>query len=318
MADQADHVARPKERRRKVIMGAALAGVVFVSTLAFAEWLASGAGEGYARAGTVQPLTTESATAAASLYPGTTGDLVLRVHNPNPFPVTVTSVTPNGTITSDDAACDAAGHGVTFAGFTGNLPLGAGATETFTLPDVLAMALTSANECQGALFTVPVSLNGGATGGTGGNGGDPQNCDDGNPLTTDVYDNAAQTCVNLLCDDGNPLTIDAVVGGTCSHTFVPDGTACDDGNPSTFDDQSINGVCVGFPPVTWYQDLDADTYGNPNVTTQTMSGVAPAGFVSDASDCDDTNDEVSPAATEIINGIDDDCDAVIDEGFGGP
>ena len=37
------------------------------------------------------------------------------------------------------------------------------------------------------------------------------------------------------------------------------------------------------------------------------------GFPASEGDCDDTNPEVSPAATEQCNGIDDDCDGAIDE-----
>jgi hypothetical protein len=41
----------------------------------------------------------------------------------------------------------------------------------------------------------------------------------------------------------------------------------------------------------------------------------PSGYVSNALDCDDTNSAINPAATEICNGVDDDCDTQVDEGF---
>ncbi|MFH2010205.1 MAG: DNRLRE domain-containing protein, partial [bacterium] len=40
--------------------------------------------------------------------------------------------------------------------------------------------------------------------------------------------------------------------------------------------------------------------------------------VPDGPDCDDTNPAVFPGATEVCNGVDDDCDGEVDEGCGGP
>jgi len=64
--------------------------------------------------------------------------------------------------------------------------------------------------------------------------------------------------------------------------------------------------------VTWYQDSDADGYGNSASSTQACS--APLGFVSDATDCDDTSAAVNTGASEVCDGLDNDCDGSIDDG----
>ncbi len=71
---------------------------------------------------------------------------------------------------------------------------------------------------------------------------------------------------------------------------------------------------TALPNVTYYQDADNDTYGNPAVTQVSCIG-APVGYVIDNTDCDDGNAAVNPAATEVCNLIDDNCDGNIDEGF---
>lgn len=61
----------------------------------------------------------------------------------------------------------------------------------------------------------------------------------------------------------------------------------------------------------WFRDLDADGYGDPaNVQ---IDCAQPAGHVEDASDCDDTDAAISPAATEICDGVDNDCNGFVDE-----
>ncbi len=62
----------------------------------------------------------------------------------------------------------------------------------------------------------------------------------------------------------------------------------------------------------WYADVDADTYGDAGSTMASCD--QPAGYVADDEDCDDTEDDINPAAAELCNGIDDDCDGDIDDG----
>ncbi len=64
---------------------------------------------------------------------------------------------------------------------------------------------------------------------------------------------------------------------------------------------------------TWYLDADGDGFGNPSVTTADCT--APDGYVADGTDCDDSDPAVNPGAVERFDGIDNDCDGVIDPWF---
>jgi hypothetical protein len=147
---------------KKLTIGTLFLGIALAGSVAFAAWTATGSGSGYAKAGTAQALTTVdvSASTAATLYPSGTGDVVVKITNPNPYQVTVTSIAGNGTITSDKgAACDAA-TGVTYTDQTGSWVVNALASTQFTLSGAAAMSNASDNSCQGAVFTIPVSLSG--------------------------------------------------------------------------------------------------------------------------------------------------------------
>jgi len=64
--------------------------------------------------------------------------------------------------------------------------------------------------------------------------------------------------------------------------------------------------------IRYYRDADVDTFGNIAVFQDVCS--APAGYILDNTDCDDTRATVHPGGVEVCNGLDDDCDGTVDEG----
>ena len=65
--------------------------------------------------------------------------------------------------------------------------------------------------------------------------------------------------------------------------------------------------------VWWYADADDDGFGN--AADAVFLTVAPAGYVADDTDCNDANAAINPDATELLDGIDNDCDGTPDDGF---
>ena len=172
---------------------------------------------------------------------------------------------------------------------------------------------------------------------------DATDCDDGdsaiNPAAAEMCDYVDNDCD--LSIDGSDSTdattwyrdadIDGygTTGPTIEACFsAPAGyaatsTDCDDtdatANPGEIEvcdsvDNDCNGsVDDGYgAPTTWYRDADGDLYGD---ATRTFSScTVPANYIGNSADCDDTDAAVNPAATEVSNGIDDNCVGGIDEG----
>jgi hypothetical protein len=98
---------------------------------------------------------------------------------------------------------------------------------------------------------------------------------------------------------------------------------CDDTdpvrNPSASEvcdgiDQNCDGTAdEGVPYETFYRDADGDGFGTEADTEASCDGTPPSGYVRALGDCDDTLPSRHPGAAETCNGIDDDCDASIDE-----
>ena len=150
---------------------AATAAAVVITSMVFAAWTSNGTGSATTKAGSSQALSTvdASASTSATLYPGVNGDVKLTISNPNPFAVRVTSVALNGQnsdITPDGGHASCSPTGVSFTNQTGltiDVPGKTGGTNgsaTATLSGAASMSNASADGCQGATFTIPVSLTG--------------------------------------------------------------------------------------------------------------------------------------------------------------
>jgi len=173
----------------------------------------------------------------------------------------------------------------------------------------------------------------GGTGGTGGNGGRGEGgalkADDGGSggngtsgALGSVTFSVSVTCYADTDGDGygDPSAPFDIVG-SCPAGFVSDNTDCDDTdinvNPGATEicngvDDNCDGNIDEGVTNTYYQDFDGDGFGDFGAPTEACS--QPPGFVLDNTDCDDTDINVNPGATEICNGIDDNCDGNIDEG----
>jgi hypothetical protein len=165
---------------------------------------------------------------------------------------------------------------------------------------------------------------------------DDTDCNDANPIMNpdqsefcDEQDNDCDGQVDedvqsefWMDEDGDSYGNIANPIWACSAPsgYVEDNIDCDDSdssvNPGALEfcderDNDCDGQVDEDVQVTFYGDWDNDGYGDSAVTVQAC--LAPAGYVPDDTDCDDTDYHVSPAALEVCNDIDDDCDNLIDD-----
>jgi gliding motility-associated-like protein len=77
------------------------------------------------------------------------------------------------------------------------------------------------------------------------------------------------------------------------------------------DDDCDGWVNEGIPFFLFYLDIDGDGYGQG--VADTSCGIIPSGFAAMTGDCDENNVQLNPGILEIFNGMDDDCNGVVDD-----
>lgn len=138
-------VRRRYVRRGVIVLVAATAALG--SGVAYAAWTSSGTGTATTKAGTAQaPVVTGGAVPTGLLYPGLSADAFVNVQNPNPYPVTVTSIAPLGSDCGVTAI--ASNPGV-------QLPAQSAAT---SIKITVSMAPSAPSTCQGLTINVPVTV----------------------------------------------------------------------------------------------------------------------------------------------------------------
>jgi hypothetical protein len=161
-------------------------------------------------------------------------------------------------------------------------------------------------------------------------------CDDGNAA---AYPGALEYCDGFDndCDgdvdedstftwyadadaDGFGDAENSVVDCAAPTGYVADDTDCDDSAPQAWPgneevcdeiDNDCDDEVDEAVTLTWYQDVDADDYGDNSYTQEACT--EPVGYSGNPGDCDDSDDTVNPAADEICDGQDNDCDGFTDE-----
>jgi hypothetical protein len=127
-----------------------------------------------------------------------------------------------------------------------------------------------------------------------------QDCDGadgtGDPCDADEDGFVAVDCGGDDCDDSDPA-VNPAASEVCGGV--------DDDCDGLVDEDAVDAL-------PWYLDADGDGFGDPGVVTLSCDPVS--GSVDNGDDCDDSVGASYPGAPEACDGLDNDCDGVVDDG----
>jgi len=158
------HITTLLGRRRRLVALVAVPALVAGAVTARASWTTHGSGTGAATAAGMQTVTLVAFVGgdapSSTLVPGGTADVILRVSNPNPFSVQVYSISSAGAITPDASHPGCTTTGVSFTPpASPSITIPAGPSSTLVhLAGAAAMSASSSSGCQGATFSIPITL----------------------------------------------------------------------------------------------------------------------------------------------------------------
>jgi hypothetical protein len=156
--------------------------------------------------------------------------------------------------------------------------------------------------------------------------GNGEVCDGADNDCDGTVDNGAADATTFHADSDADGFGDASATATACDAptgFVTDASDCDDAdaltNPGALEtcgggDENCDGAvdeATATDAATFYADTDADGYGDVFDTSAACE--APAGYVADATDCDDLDPLTHPGSLEVCGGVDEDCDGTTDE-----
>jgi hypothetical protein len=155
--------------KTKRLLISILGSVLVISAtpgIAYAVWSATGSGSGAGAATVAQGLVVTPVTPAganASIYPGgPAGPVFFNIQNPNPYAVTITSLTWSTPLSTNVSSCPSSNV---------SLDPGAPTTVSISVPanstasnvqinGVIDLAHAAFNGCQGVAFVAPVTISG--------------------------------------------------------------------------------------------------------------------------------------------------------------
>jgi hypothetical protein len=140
-----------------------LGGLLASAGIAWGYNTATGNATAGAHTGSMQTVTVSAVVGgdspSSTLYPGgPAADVILRVNNPKSYSVKLYSISGNGTISADASHSGCTTTGVTFNPPSNpNITLAAGSSLVH-LSGAASMSTASLNACQGATFSIPVTM----------------------------------------------------------------------------------------------------------------------------------------------------------------